>query len=158
MLFHEIILRTYFFFLLWKKNPSKALSRSIHHKANQQGSGAWFSPHTAALMHRKQLRHVEDLLQIAALTRLGATRTSTPLVVKAPRLPVTAAGGLAFFSVAAVTDIVSHRGRYGPKNNPQRYRCSRFSLQWNKNWAWSGQNKVSYINKSEPVSGGHCQG
>lgn len=66
-------------------------------------------------MHRKQLRHVEDLLQIAALTRLGATRTSTPLVVKAPRLPVTAAGGLAFFSVAAVTDIVSHRGRYGPK-------------------------------------------
>lgn len=50
------------------KKKTKSLNRDIRHKANQQDRGARSSPHIKALMRSKQLRHVEDLLQIAALT------------------------------------------------------------------------------------------
>lgn len=82
------------------------------------------------------------------------TGTSTSLVVKAPGLPVTAAGGLAFFSEAAVPDIVSHRGMNGPTTQ-----SAATSMQLI--FAPLGQNKranVPYMRESEPDSGGHCEG
>lgn len=119
------------------------MSRSIHHKANRRGSGVRSSPHIAALMHRKQLRHVEDLLQIAALTRLN-----TPECPKRPGyLPPQRAGWLS--SPWQQSQTSSHTAECMDQNTirSDTYAAD-LPLHWRKQRDWRGQNNVTNRKKS----------